>query len=275
MGRLTEEQKKEVCERYAAGENTHELAGVFPTSQVTIAKIVRVAGLTRSNAEVHRKYHVDHEYFDHIVTPEQAYWLGVLACDGNIYRRTRRGGEEVVLTLGFKEGDRELLIQFLEDLRSNYPIKRNDRVREGRRFSFLRAQLASKQLATALEEQGLAVRKTFDLSWPSIPSRLLSHYVRGVADADVTWAYSEGKGGAVFSIMKYAPFLRSLIAGLEEHCEVPRPNILHRKGTDKRIGIVRYHGERVSRIARWLYTDATRFLARKRARAAEVTGLTL
>ncbi len=113
MKRLTPEQKAEMIELYTSGQIKvprllDEKYGVYHGSCYFILK--RRNLIKYSNASQHRLFNED--YFENITTEKQAYFLGLLAADGNVSEKRN------TISLGLSEEDGlDLLEEFKKELK--------------------------------------------------------------------------------------------------------------------------------------------------------------
>lgn len=124
----------------------------------------------RSLSESHN-LKFDKTFFDKIDTEEKAYFLGFIAADGNVHKKT--------FQICIHPQDEEILIALKKCLVADYKI-RNDR--KYKRFS-----ITSEYFSNALKCKGILENKTFLLQFPSeeiVPKNLIRHYLRGYFDGD-------------------------------------------------------------------------------------------
>lgn len=70
------------------------------------------------------KYKFNTHYFDVIDTPNKAYWLGFIWCDGSMIVRQKKGKYiEYCMKLSLAYRDYEHLVKFNNDIKGNYDIK--------------------------------------------------------------------------------------------------------------------------------------------------------
>ena len=102
--RVPADKAAEIVPRYLAGESGDSLGAEFGIAGRTVRELVRRAGGTvRDGCPVQRP--LRHDAFD-VLTPEAAYWLGMMFTDGTISRRTGQAS----IALGLKECDRGHLV---------------------------------------------------------------------------------------------------------------------------------------------------------------------
>jgi hypothetical protein len=152
------------------------------------------------------KYTFNKEYFDVINTKDKAYWLGFIWCDGYVCKRIRNNGRiEYNLKLSLSEQDGSHLEKFKLALSSTHPIKKykvksfNNEICEYRFF------LSNNYLPKKLyEEYGLIPhRHNIENLINKIPETLVSHFIRGVFDAEGSINYSINYDGNKLGWRKY------------------------------------------------------------------------
>ncbi len=128
---------------------------------------------TRSEAWKHRGtddvYEINEDFF-HNWSKEMAYILGLILTDGNI------GTDDDRISITMK--DVELLEKVKKKLESNHLIK-HLKAYGTYQFGFAREKMSDR-----LRELGITKNKSLDVKFPDIPSKFLSHFIRGVFDGD-------------------------------------------------------------------------------------------
>jgi hypothetical protein len=119
-----------------------------------------------------RKYTLNHEYFDNIATPEQAYWLGFLTADGGVII----GAKTHALRLELAEIDAEQVKMFATAMGSDKPL--------WNRRGCVGVSLDSWRLVESLGRLGIGQRKSATVEPWNGPADLMPHYWRGLFDGD-------------------------------------------------------------------------------------------
>lgn len=174
------EKTKYICSQYGKKTKT-ALAKELNCSVSFIKKILQENHLIGT---INTVYYSDESYFDNIDSPQKAYFLGILASDGCIYRRE---GHQGMVSISLQEKDIEILENFKQELNTTKPILIvSDKRRENTRMASL--QITSDKMCNRLLELGIGVRKTFDLSIKdiasNIPKSLISSFILGYFDGD-------------------------------------------------------------------------------------------
>ena len=113
-----------------------------------------------------RKYTLIENYFEKIVTEEQAYWLGFLWADGHV--NPERG--RIVLTL--KKDDWKHVFRFAQAICTDAPIRMDNEK--------CVLEIHSKKMCKDI------IDKNFRKGVPKIPAQLIRHFIRGFFDGDGT-----------------------------------------------------------------------------------------
>ena len=127
-----------------------------------------------------RRYTIIPDFFSVIDTEDKAYLLGFVAADGCIHRNGRS------LDIAVHPRDVEILEYAKTCLGSNAPIYH----RTMASFSGEKTRplygiyLCSTKLVADLNSLGITPKKSLTLVYPSLPSRLEQHYIRGMWDGD-------------------------------------------------------------------------------------------
>ena len=111
-------------------------------------------------------------------SPGMAYVSGFFAADGYMWI-SGRGSH----FFGFQINDRELLEEIRDALGSNHKIATRTRPNPKWNDSY-RLQIGSKEMFTDLLELGMTPAKSNSLSFPAVPEKYLSHFIRGYFDGD-------------------------------------------------------------------------------------------
>jgi hypothetical protein len=115
-------------------------------------------------------YSINENFFK-FWTSQMAYILGFTCADGCVYKKT------LSWELSNKyNSDKELLIKFNKFMNSNYPIKE--------RLNSIRLRISNPCILKDIRNLGITENKTKTLPFPKIPDEFLSHFIRGVLDAD-------------------------------------------------------------------------------------------
>ncbi|MEK7472609.1 MAG: LAGLIDADG family homing endonuclease [Patescibacteria group bacterium] len=124
---------------------------------------MKVQSFTRNRL----KYSVNEKFFNKW-SSQMAYILGFTYSDGNIYKST--------LAWDIQKRDRELLVKIRRAMNSNHPIKE--------RSHSVRLRISNLKLISGAIKRGLMEKKSKRMILPSIPTKFISHFMRGFLDGD-------------------------------------------------------------------------------------------
>ncbi|MDP3697210.1 MAG: LAGLIDADG family homing endonuclease [Candidatus Taylorbacteria bacterium] len=111
---------------------------------------------------------------------KMAYVLGFFTADGNMIRN-KRGAHFI----DFYITDRDILEKIKKLLGSNHKISIRDRRKVNPNYKIgYRLQIGSKMMFNDLINLGLMPNKSKVVRMPSVPSKYVSHFVRGYFDGD-------------------------------------------------------------------------------------------
>lgn len=167
---LTKEDKKEIIDNYYLS-TASDLAKKYNCSKSSITKVWAENNLSGKTCRV---YYSDFDYFETINSKDKAYFLGLIASDGCIFRRK---GHQSLMTISLKENDRYILELFKNCLNSENPV--SDSPKEMVSFA-----ITSDKMCDDLEKYGLKERKTYGFKYKNIPFEYMNHFIRGYFDGD-------------------------------------------------------------------------------------------
>lgn len=111
------------------------------------------------------------DFFKKIETEKQAYWLGFIMADGNVYRNR--------LSIELSSVDEEHLNKFIRDIgANNLEVKH----RKNRKTSIV--SIVSKELVEDLFKLGVVYNKTENAFMPKIKENLIPSFIRGYFDGN-------------------------------------------------------------------------------------------
>lgn len=129
----------------------------------------------RDNAEAHRKYSLNENYFN-TESSNMAYILGFIAADGTI----REKSNEVKITLS--SVDKEILEKIREELNSGRPLREYE---DNKGYSKIELDFTSPIIKEKLKEYGIVPQKTSLLKPPyKLDEKYMPDYIRGYFDGD-------------------------------------------------------------------------------------------
>lgn len=220
-------------------------------------------------------YNCDHEFFSRD-NEETFYVAGFIAADGCVKdRKTPYGTSRRELGIGLSIKDREFLDVLRNTMKAETPIrdfiirnsKRNPKWNDTWKSEFA---ITSRRMCEDLVRFNIVPRKSLIYTFPKwmIDHPLANHFIRGYNDGDGCFRIPKLQGGRTvkqifFSLRGTPEFLLDVRHILERECDLDV--------RDKAIRISSGHGTLeyggngvVSKIADYLYRDATIYLPRKR-----------
>jgi predicted DNA-binding protein YlxM (UPF0122 family) len=268
---LTDAQEKRLSTKYLEGSSIADLTRETGIGEKTVRNALRrthTQKRTKSQAKFlfyctskgraralnHskeiRRYTVNESFFSKPLNPISAYILGFWLADGHIEKRNPN-------LFSISQMEEEILIEINHALQSTYRIQSSQD--KGFRLSISSQQLCSniKELCPFLSK-GI---KSLVADYPSIPSKLDSHFIRGVFDGD-GGIYKHGKQ-LQLSITGTEKLNKSIQEKFIKNCHVHKTKItLH--GKKLSFSRLSYSGNKqVPRIMNWIYRDAEIYIARK------------
>lgn len=236
--------------KLTAEMNDRQISRLYGCTSPVIARWRDYYGIPRSPRQCGgntTRWQTDRDYFTEIDTPAKAYILGFLIADGHINKNGYK------LEVSIKEDDADLLQAIADEMGCDAPLKTMTNSYDGSRMK--RLHLCGKQLVADLNGLGLFHDKSKTAVYPSIPSELESHLVRGLWDGDG----HVGRFG--FELIGTPALLDGVGAAVERHtgCQLRRKLA----GREKRYHYL-YGTRRDTGALRWMYSDAGIALERKR-----------
>ena len=171
---ITEELKQEIIKYYLSQPMTlKQVEDKYELSHPTISKILTdipkytKAKLNNPNMKEH--------FFQEINCEENAYFLGLLISDGNIFKDDTGRQASISITLNLK--DEYILEKFKEVLQTNTSIGHD---RRGCGQIAVRSNIMAEDLA----KYGVVPRKSYNTYLPQVPNQYMWHLIRGIFDGD-------------------------------------------------------------------------------------------
>lgn len=117
-------------------------------------------------------------------TPEAAYVLGFFAADGCMYHSRNGGHSTGGLYIDLSSTDYQLIKTVKSIMRIKNKIERHDRSKEGNHQPKYQLRLVNRKAYIRLLQLGFRPAKSLTLQFPSVPAKILNHFVRGYFDGD-------------------------------------------------------------------------------------------
>lgn len=143
--------------------------------------ICRCSGITRPNG---KQAILNHHYFSQIDSNEKAYWLGLLAADGNVQIKEGR----YTVSIGLRAQENYLIEEFAKAVETDKTVKEyinssGFQRKDGQPHRTCRIVLHSKIMVEDLMSHGIVPRKSLIYNqMPNIEDRYMSHFIRGFFD---------------------------------------------------------------------------------------------
>lgn len=172
---LNEEQIKDIVSKYETHTST-ELGLLYDVPRGTIKYI-----WTKNNkrGKLKTRYRCNWDYFEKIDTKDKAYFLGLMASDGNVHKK--QSGQKYC-TLKLQEQDKYILELFKLFLKSEKPI--HVAHRENNNHSNIHSvEIVSDKMAFDLSKYNIIENKTYTYK-PIILPKFMNHFIRGYFDGD-------------------------------------------------------------------------------------------
>jgi hypothetical protein len=256
--RLPAEEIGNIISLYRDGQSCNDLAKLYGCSPTGIYHLLLQYDVPiRSQSERIRRFACNHRFFDTIENEAQAYWLGFLAADGNIDNHNS-------VSLSLQVRDKDQLERFRTSLECEH-IVREYSYAAG---SFVRLAIRSPEMTVALSKYGIIPNKSFSIAFPTLPSELTIHFIRGYFDGDGGFLIKQStKQRKAISLDFTGSF--PMLSGIAQffHCSYQVPPRVPQLKTKSGIYSLRYcHRGWIIRIADKMYESAQLFMPRKKQR---------
>lgn len=250
-----------VVKYYEEGKSQTWMEQNLKMTRKTIRDLLKEKGVHyKSKSEQWRIRHgntLNETVFD-TITPESAYWIGMLYTDGHI-GSGRRGYN---IEFGLHEQDKNHLQKLLDYIESSNSIQ------DDKRGDYCRIRIGSQKIHESLQKLGFTNKK----SWDAIPPECLKNnrdFWRGCIDGD----------GGIYNNRKDGCYQMSLCGTLDTICGfiwfcqntvglTSKKYPTQCKG--KCLYQIAYYGQEVVKIAEHLYKDSTTYLDRKYNKYLEI-----
>lgn len=243
---------------YISGLSTIKVRKITGITISVLAGHLKKRGLTRSNKQNSRKYHVNHDFFEKIDDEHKAYWLGMLHADGFVSARKN----QKCIGLSLHVNDKHHVEKFRDTLNSNYDIKTYTTKTAYGLTTYSRLLMTSEKMFSDLLSHGVIEQKSLVLKFPNISPDLRHHFIRGYFDGD--GSFSKSHDGYKFNMCGTKEFLNDLSLQIG----FPNRKLSRRYKKRKTNNYYLEIGGRLQVIAigDYMYRDATVYLKRKHQR---------
>jgi intein/homing endonuclease len=146
-----------------------EIATRLGRSDEAITKRARLLGRWKR----HRNADISVRFFEDISTAEQAYFLGLLASDGNVHLSKSRYS----ICLALKRSDVDLVVRFRDAIAPNAQLSYDRHL--------VRLRIGCKPMVADLAAYNIVPRKSYTFNWPDkLPNDLAMPFLLGYFDGD-------------------------------------------------------------------------------------------
>lgn len=194
--------------------------------------------------------------FFRVWSAEMAYVLGYWWADGYMRHRRDTGAH----LIEFASIDREHLVKIVQAVGESPSLRKVSGT-----LNCYEIEFCSKEMYYDLIALGGMPNKSNTIGFPSVPSELLVHFVRGFVDGDGTLAWNSDR--PILQIYSGAKHLLEKMAiAIEEQTGIPAPNIV----ANRKLWCLKWSTIRAKCLAAWLYVENPGIaLERKAAIAAD------
>ena len=171
---ITEELKDEIINYYLSKPMTlKEVEDKYELSHPTISKILNdISKYTKAKLN---NPNMKERFFQEINCEENAYSLGLLISDGNVFQDGTGRQASISITLSLK--DEYILNKFKEVVNANTSVGYDGR-------GCGQIVVRSNIMAEDLIKYGVVPRKSYNTYLPKISNEYMSHLIRGIFDGD-------------------------------------------------------------------------------------------
>ena len=254
---LSDKRKMEIVDCYKNHQSLHVVSKMMHCSNQTISDLLKEFNVKQiSQAEQHRIYEIDEDYFNIIDTPNKAYVLGILFADGNV---SKKGN---YITISLQERDKDVLDALNKEYGGNRKLSFLEYSKKNKNWQNQYClTVASKKMHDDIIRQGAMPQKSLNLRFPKyVPDELIRHFVRGYFDGDGNLAKKEDRCSLI-STVDFCEQLADIVSNvLNIHA-----TIMYCHGReDKTTRTFQIAGKcQVKAFLDWIYEDADIYMERK------------
>ena len=171
---ITEELKQEIVKYYLSQPMTlKQVENKYKLSHPTISKIL--IDIPKYNKAKLNNPQMKEHFFQEIDCEENAYFLGLLISDGNVFKDNTGRQSSISITLSLE--DKYILEKFKNILQANTSITSDNR-------GCCQFAIRSNIMAKDLEKYGVVPRKSYNTYLPKVSKNYMEHLIRGIFDGD-------------------------------------------------------------------------------------------
>jgi hypothetical protein len=245
-----------LIQEYLEGKDAVTLAQKYSVGSTTIYDRLANRGIARRRSgDVRRRLQFNERYFQALDSANACYWLGFLFADGSVSSVSN------ALRVNLKASDGSQLQCLLSDLdATSHQVKY--KVVSGHDVAGI--ALTSLYLRQDLASWGMTMPKR-ERQLPLMPQKFVHHFVRGYFDGDgsisVNRTTKREKWKVSIAAISYTMLeqIAAVISKVHILSSIYHPTYLN-------LWYLAIEGNQVKRFGQWLYTDASRYMARKRER---------
>lgn len=262
--KLPREEFANVLRMYESGISAKKIARRYGISRPVVLYSLRsIGGKVRDSHDAMRRYALNETAFD-VLTPEAAYWIGVLIADGNVMRPSKCPGSGMRISLGLKASDHKHVRRFAVFVGTEKPLDFQPYRKGvgGDRMSS-RIVVVSDHMAKSLAKYGFVQRKTGRVKVSLLDNN--RDFWRGAIDGNASLWMDHNKypafsfGGSKRLIEQFVAYLRK--EGLTFKAKI-------RRGKGRKYWRISTTGTYAIQIASLFYREGDVSLERKAILAA-------
>lgn len=233
----------------------------FKCSKQTINKLLSKHNVSvRSNSDSHKIYEIDECVFENIDTHEKAYWLGILAGDGCIYKNS--------IILHLQEKDLQTIVNFKKFLKCEHQIKKRISTKKDKAYAGYVISITNAKIKSDLCKYGIVENKTKTLEFPTIISdEFMPSYLLGLIDSDGGFCIknaNNNKRSLTFSFVGITNISETFQRILIDNCRVSKTKLYTLRYTPY-LSIMSYSGyKNIYKIVKFIYDKCPVFMDRKK-----------
>lgn len=259
----------EIVKLHREGKNNTEITKILNIQYRTVAKHLKNSlnyDAVSNMSKIKRKYSLNENFFENIVTEEQCYWLGFIFADGYVNNSIKPGSKKYDrhLKIVLKEIDIEHLENFKTSINSNKPIK----LLKYTNGYYPTLIIYNKKIVEDLVKLGCVQGKTHKLLFPkSLSKEQIRHFIRGYFDGDgcITRSNKEKNNTCNLNITGRKEFLFEIQKIFNDELGLNYTKMSKRHKERKNdIYTIHYGGIHVmKKLKKYLYDESMIFLFRK------------